>query len=356
MAYTTIDDPTIYFNSVLYTGTGSGGSNRQITGVGFQPDWVWIKNRNSAQEHVLVDSIRGATKSLDSSANSAESTTSTQVGAFISDGFQLGSGSVQNRVNGSGNGLVAWNWKTGTSFTNDASATGIGTIDSTGSVNTDAGFSIISYTGTGSAGTVAHGLGAVPKMIIIKSRNTASLWGVYHQAIGNTHGLFLNATNAATSLSAYWNNTSPTSSVFSLGGDADINKSSDPLIAYCFADIKGYLKFGSYTGNGNADGTFVYTGFKPAFVLVKRTDTAGYEWSIWDNKRDSFNLADTTLRPNSSATESTIGSFYQIDMLSQGFKFRTSNVDVNASSASYIYMAFAESPFVNSNGVPNNAR
>ena len=348
MAYTEIDKPSDYFTTKLYAGNDSGQS---IT-MDFAPNWVWIKDRGGADPHGAYDSVRGALKQIRVNLTNAERTLAGSLTSFNSDGFTVGN---DDGTNDNGHNFVSWNWRAGTSFTNDASGTGIGSIDSTGSVNTDAGFSIISYTGTGSAGTVAHGLGAVPKMIIIKSRNTVSLWGVYHQAIGNTHGLFLNATNAATSLSAYWNNTSPTSSVFSLGGDADINKSSDPLIAYCFAEKQGYSKFGSYTGNGNADGTFVYTGFKPAFLLQKCSSSAGDNWHLIDNKRSSFNECNNTLRADLNNAEYT-GDAYSIDMLSNGFKIRNTDGNFNRSGSTYIYMAFAENPFVTSTGVPATAR
>ena len=345
MAYTDIDKPSDYFNTKLYTGNGS---SQAITGVNFEPDFLWIKGRSGARNHSLFDIVRGNDKRIISNTNGAE-TTETSVTSFDTDGFTLDSGTTSNA---NGETFVAWNWKAGTSFTNDASSTGVGSIDSTGSVNTDAGFSIISYTGTGSAGTVAHGLGAVPKMIIIKSRNTTSLWGVYHQAIGNTHGLFLNATNAATSLSAYWNNTSPTSSVFSLGGDADINKSSDPLIAYCFAEKQGYSKFGSYVGNSNANGTFIYTGMKPSFILIKSSSDVT-NWQIYDNKRLGYNVDNNALRANLSNAELTDND---IDILSNGFKIRKVSDQFNGGAFVYQYLAFAENPFVTSTGIPTTAR
>jgi len=345
MAYSNIKKPSDYFNTKLYTGNGS---SQAITGVNFEPDFLWIKGRSGARNHSLFDIVRGNDKRIISNTNGAE-TTETSVTSFDTDGFTLDSGTTSNA---NGETFVAWNWKAGTSFTNDASSTGVGSIDSTGSVNTDAGFSIISYTGTGSAGTVAHGLGAVPKMIIIKSRNTTSLWGVYHQAIGNTHGLFLNATNAATSLSAYWNNTSPTSSVFSLGGDADINKSSDPLIAYCFAEKQGYSKFGSYVGNSNANGTFIYTGMKPSFILIKSSSDVT-NWQIYDNKRLGYNVDNNALRANLSNAELTDND---IDILSNGFKIRKVSDQFNGGAFVYQYLAFAENPFVTSTGIPTTAR
>tara|TARA_R100001126_G_scaffold85773_1_gene54278 strand:+ start:683 stop:1744 length:1062 start_codon:yes stop_codon:yes gene_type:complete len=353
MAYTTIDKPTDYFNTITYTGDNT---DRSFTGVGFQPDWVWVKARNNTTWHMLFDAVRGAgvEKELHSNSTQAEGASDNvaygYINSFDTDGFSTIDGtSSSDALNESGRTYVAWNWLAGGS----ASSNSNGSITSSVSANTTAGFSIVSYTGTGSASTVGHGLGAVPKMIIIKSRNTTSLWGVYHQAIGNTHGLFLNATNAATSLSAYWNNTSPTSSVFSVGSDADINKSGDPLIAYCFAEKKGYSKFGSYDGNGNADGPFIHTGFKPAWLMIK-----GYagtdDWIMMDNKRSGFNSENEYLDANNNSTESD-GSG-NIDFLSNGFKIKSTFSSLNYSTGEYIYMAFAESPFVNSNGVPTNAR
>jgi len=347
MSYTNgLDKPTDYFNTTLYT--GNGGNGHTISGVGFQSDLTWLKSRSSAISHMWIDSVRGVNTVINSNTTDAE-TTFNCLDPWNSDGFVL-----SNNTNFNGNGVtfVSWNFKAGTSFTNDASSTGIGTIDSTGSFNNDSGFSIVSYSGTGSNGTIKHGMNVPPSMIIVKSRDTTSLWGVYHQAIGNTHGLFLNATNASTSLSAYWNNTSPTSSVFSVGGDADINKSSDPLIAYCFAEKKGYSKFGSYVGNGNADGTFVYTGFKPALFLLK-ANAAGENWRIFDNKRSTFNPNSTSLQPNSSNAEA---SNTDIDFCSNGIKLRTTSGEINPSGTSFIYMAFAENPFVTSTGVPATAR
>jgi len=349
MAYTDIDKPSDYFNTVLYTGNNT--DNTSITGVGFQPDWVWLKARNQADYHYSMDSVRGALKPLFQNDTSAEANFSDSLKSFNTDGFTLG---TSGDLNAASQTMVAWNWKAGTSFTNDASSTGIGTIDSTGSVNDTAGFSIVSYTGTGSNGNLKHGLSTAPAMIIIKSRNTVSLWGVYHQAIGNTHGLFLNATNAATSLSAYWNNTSPTSSVFSLGGDADINKSSDPLIAYCFAEKQGYSKFGSYTGNGSStDNSFIYTGFKIGWLMIKKTSGTS-NWTIWDSVRQS-NEINKPLWGDLSNAE-TAQSTVKLDLLSNGFKIRGNGSNVGSSGGSYIYMCFAENPFVSSTGVPATAR
>ena len=347
MAYTDIDKPSDYFNTVLYTGNNT--DNTSITGVGFQPDWVWLKARNQADYHYSMDSVRGALKPLFQNDTSAEANFSDSLKSFNTDGFTLG---TSGDLNAASQTMVAWNWKAGGGA---GSSNEDGSINTTStSVNQTAGFSISTWTGTGSNATVGHGLGAAPAMIIIKSRNTVSLWGVYHQAIGNTHGLFLNATNAATSLSAYWNNTSPTSSVFSLGGDADINKSSDPLIAYCFAEKQGYSKFGSYTGNGSStDNSFIYTGFKIGWLMIKKTSGTS-NWTIWDSVRQS-NEINKPLWGDLSNAE-TAQSTVKLDLLSNGFKIRGNGSNVGSSGGTYIYMAFAENPFVTSTGVPATAR
>ena len=341
MAYTTIDNPGSFFKTVLYTGDGS--TSNAITGVGFQPDWVWIKRRNNANPHFLNDSVRGATKDLRSDGTDAE-TTNNQYGilkSFDSDGFTVSVGSTNGaRANTSGGTFASWNWKAGTSFSNDASATGVGTIDSTGSINTTSGFSIISYTGTGSNGTIAHGLGAVPVMIIFKALGTLN-WLVYHKDVANTHALFLNTTSAKDASSTYFQDTTPTSSVFSLGTSNLVND-TNPYIAYCFAEKKGYSKFGSYTGTGVDAGPFSYCGFKPSFVLTKRTDSSG-SWVIQDNKRPGYNETSLDLNPNNSEAEESNNG---IDMLSNGFKQRNTDAHTNASGGTYIYWAFAENPFV----------
>jgi hypothetical protein len=353
MAYTTIKKPSDYFNTLLYSGNNT--AQRQLTGVGFQPDLVWIKGRSgtyaSGYPHFVFDGVRGVGKQIFTNNTNAESTNLNNLYSFDSDGFSLGQSAVDSVTNGSSTEFVSWNWLA----SNTTASNTVGDINSTVSVNTTSGFSIGTYTGNGTAGaTIGHGLASDKVTIIVKRTDTTSNWGVKHYKIPATQWLQLDQNDGANTSSLIWNDTEPTSSVFSVGSYVGTNASGGTYVFYAFAEKKGFSKFGSYTGNGNADGTFVYTGFKPAFVLVKRTDTAGYEWSIWDNKRDPFNLADTTLRPNSSASESTIGSFYQIDMLSQGYKFRTSNGDVNDSGGTYIYMAFAEEPLVGDN--PATAR
>ena len=357
MAYTTIDKPSDYFETKLYTGN-AGTLN--VTGLDFQPDWVWLKNRQNDYFHALYDSVRGTgnTKSIVSNNTDAEGTSSIyhNLTAFNSDGFSLGTTSNINTINTNAENHVAWNWKAGTSFTNDASATGIGTIDSTGSVNTDAGFSIVSYTGNGSNGaSFSHGLNVKPKIVLIKNRTTAKNWVYWQDTTNNGTSdvrLCLNLTNAN------FNNFHVTfgTSTITLGDTDDAwNKSGDNLIAYCFAEKQGYSKFGSYTGNGNADGTFVYLGFKPAMIIRKVSSTTG-GWLIHDSTRTPFNGLNSNtngLRPNTSEAEF---DYFDIDYLSNGFKLRTSESNHNASGATFIYMAFASEPFTTSTGVCATAR
>ena len=352
-----IDKPTDHFRTKTYTGNGGTQSITFDESDNMQPDWVWIKDRDDGSSHAITDSVRGNTKYLMSNDTYQEETLTDRVTSFDSNGFSLSSSAA---VNQSSAGNVAWCWKTGTSFSNDASATGVGTIDSTGSVNTDAGFSIVSYTGNGTSGTeVAHGLGSTPDLYITKSRSYAYGWGVYHKDIANDKGFFLNGTDAQLTGTGFRNSTAPTSSVFTLGGGSQpyrytSNKSGETYIGYFFNEVKGYSKFGSYTGNGNADGTFVYTGFRPAWVMLKRTDSTS-SWYMQDNKRQTFNVLNTPLYADTADAEGA-SSDRLIDILSNGFKLRGSSTAINASGGSYIYMAFAESPFVNSSGVPTNAR
>ena len=340
-----IDKPTDYFNTKLYTGTGS---ELAITGVGFQPDWTWIKGRNVAYDHNLFDAVRGATKTMKSNKSDAESTQAQMLKSFDSDGFTIGTDGALNENDT--RTYVAWNWKAGTSFTNDASSTGIGSIDSSGSFNNDSGFSIVSYTGGGSNATVKHGLNTAPSMIIFKRRvGSGWNWSTYHKSMGNNYFVSLNLTNAKsnTSSSTHFQDTTPTSSVFSIGDSGHLN--GDDIIAYCFADKQGYSKFGGFVGNGNNDGTFVYTGFKPA-LLIAKSHTSTNDWVIFDNKRDPFNLTQHKLYP--SANDAAATSENDFDFLSNGFKLRQSGYGTNT----FIYMAFAENPFVTSTGVPATAR
>jgi hypothetical protein len=343
MAYTTIDDPSAYFQTKLYTGTGSSNA---ITGVGFQPDFCWIKNRGTATAARVFDSVRGATKVLYTSETDAEGTNAQSLKSFDSDGFTMGTHAT---LNASSNNIVSWNWKAGTSFTNDASSTSVGSIDSAGSVNTTSGFSIITYTGTGSAATVAHGLGVAPKLIINRTISAAKEWDVYYG--DPTDYLVLNTTAATADASDKWNDTAPTSTVWSIESSSQNNTSGGTCLAYCFAEKKGFSKIGSYTGNGNADGNFIYLGFKPAFILLKGTANTE-NWSIYDNKRLGYNVDNNVLASNSSAAELTDDN---IDLLSNGFKIRRQTGLLN-DAQNYIFMAFAEQPLVTSTGVPATAR
>ena len=351
MAYTTIDDPSAYFKVQLYTGTGS--SNAQTfadTDTDMQPDMVWIKSRSDAFNHMLYDAARGVQKHIKPDSTAAEATDANSLTAFGSDGFTVGTNSD---INNSSDTYAAWCWNTqgGAGSSNEA-----GTINSTTtSVGQTQGISISTYTGTNTAATIGHGLGAVPKMVIVKRTNGAAGWYVHHQNLtsANYH-LVMNTAAVQGTGTGQWNDTLPTSTVFSVGTGSDTNGSSDTYVAYCFAPKQGFSKFGSYIGNGNADGNFVYLGFRPAFVLVKKA-TATDNWFLFDNKREGYNAINDALRPNLNNTELDLAGV-GMDLLSNGFKLRSGDDDLNDSNT-FIYMAFAEAPFVTgSGGVPCNAR
>jgi hypothetical protein len=343
MAYTTIKKPSDYFNTKLYTGTGSAGQTQ--TGVGFQPDLVWTKSRSNAYPHQWYDIIRGVTKRIQSNDTSAEATQSNGLTSFDSDGFTVGDASGTGVNNAT---YASWNW-----LANGAGVANTdGTISSTVSANTTSGFSIVSYTGNATAGaTVGHGLGSTPSMIIIKVRSTANNWGVYHKSMGATKAMYLDGTSGETT-DGWLNNTAPDSSVFTLSGGNYGNTNGNTHIAYCFAEKQGFSKFGSYTGNGSTDGTFVYTGFKPAWVMIKRTNAAT-PWCMWDNKRNTFNLTQNYLYANDAGAEGS-GASIDMDMLSNGFKLKNSSSFLNTSGDSFIYMAFASEPLIGDN--PATAR
>ena len=336
MAYTTIDDPSEYFHTQLFTGTGSQRNITNDANAGdFQPDWVWIKGRSIAEANMLYDSTRGVTKDLRSETTAGDNTNAQGLQAFNSDGFQIGT--LQN-VNNNTSTYVSWQWKAngGTTASNTD-----GSVTSTVQANTEAGFSIVTYTGTGSNATIGHGLGVAPKMIIQKNRDETQPWWTYVEFIGAGGQLRLNGTNAAGSDGGVlWNSTAPTSSVFSVGDNTGTNGSSDKCIAYCFAEKQGYSKIGKYIGNGNANGTFVYTGFKPAWVMLKRTDNAsGTDWGIHDAKRSPFNTTIAHLNANDANAEGNYTST-ALDFVSNGFKVRTNNPYANASGGTYFYYGF----------------
>ena len=346
LATPSIKDGSAYFNPVLFT--GNSGTAFSVTGVGFQPDWVWGKPRSLADNHRLMDVVRGSTKQILSNSGGAEFTQAQGITSFDSDGFTVG---THNGLNNGTNTYVAWCWladnTTGSSNTD-------GSINTTAtSVNTTAGFSISKYDGSGSNATVGHGLGIAPKMVIVKELTDSRSWVVYHEGIGDAAKvIYLDQTAAAGTDSAVWNSTAPTSTVFSVGTANGSNGSGNTYIAYAFAEIPGYSSFGSYTGNGSTDGTFVYTGFKPAFIMYKVTSTTD-SWEMYDTTRRTFNVYGTQLKANLSNAET---DDTRIDILSNGFKARSTNTAVNASGASYIYMAFAEHPFGGDGVAPATAR
>ena len=350
MAYTTINKSSLHFNTKLFT--GNGGTNAQ-TGVGFQPDLLWFKNRSAGINHMWFDSVRGINKYFYGNLTEAQGTSSSILTARGSDGFTVG---ANGNVNGNGNGIASWNWKAGSSFSNSAGANGA-SIASTGSVNTAAGFSIISYTGNGaSSATLAHGLGAVPKMMIVKRRDASASWFVYHQILGANNQLKLDNQEASSANQGAWNNTTPTSSLFTIGTADSVNANNGTYINYLFSEIPGYSKIDKYTGNGVADGPIVNCGFKPAFVLVKITTASNENWMLLDNKRDGFNTQNDQLFPNTNDDEE---ANTEADFLSNGFKLTRANSRMNGAAGNYIFMAFAENPFVTSTGngsIPTTAR
>jgi hypothetical protein len=345
----TVNNGALYMAATTYTGNGTASTSilnsaNNTIGTTFAPNFVWIKSRSAATNHYLYDTLRGANNQLLSNATNTESTVANRMTAFNSNGFTLGS---DTEVNASAATYVGWQWLAGT-------ASGVsntsGSITSTVSANTTAGFSVVTYTGTGANATVGHGLGVAPSMIIMKNRQAANSWVVYHVSTGNGNVLILNSTNASTADSTAWNTTTPTSSVFSLGSGAaaDTNQTTGggQHVAYCFAAVSGYSAFGSYTGNGSTDGPFIYTGFRPRFVMTKRTDSTS-DWLIFDTSRNTYNVANSTLLPDSSAAEITDAN-RMIDFVSNGFKVRSALAEFNGSGNNMIYVAFAENPFTSS--------
>jgi hypothetical protein len=337
-------------NTKLYT--GNGGTNA-ITGVGFQPAWTWLKNRSTTQDHEIYDAVRGATKAVHSNSNSDQSTYANGLNAFGTDGFTVGD---RGNINGSGNNIVSWNWKAGTTSV----PSGGSITPSAVSINTTSGFGIYKYAGvSGASATIAHGLGVAPELVIAKktSASTNAEWTVYHGANTSapaTDYLSLSSSAGTADADNRWYDTKPTSSLITVGDSMTNEGGSHEFIMYAFAPKRGYSKFGSYVGNGDDDGNFLYTGMKPSFFMVKRTDSSG-NWLMFDNKRDPFNEVYKDLRPNSSNAEDTNTGYNDCDFLSNGIKLTENGADFNNSGSTYIYMAFGQS-LVGSNNVPCTAR
>ena len=343
MAYTTINKSTDYFNTKLFTGNGSTNA---ITGVGFQPDLVWLKNRDGANDHQLYDAVRGATKYLRSESTDGEGTASTGLTSFDSDGFTVGSAGTTNN---NGANMASWNWKAGT--TSGINTTGADITPSSYSMNATSGISIIKFTGNGVDGAkIAHGLGAVPEMLISKRLDNSNYWAVYHKS-DNTDYLVLNTTDAFSD-APIWKDSDPTSVYYQTDSSTSVNANGDNLVAYCFKSVTGFSKIGSYTGNGNSDGTFVYTGFKPAFVMWKKSSGAD-GWHMVDEKRDVDNPIQARIEADSNSAEYTSADW--CDLVSNGIKFRNTGGGVNGNGDKYIYIAFGQS-LVGSNNVPCTAR
>ena len=334
MAFSTISKSSSFFNSTIYTGNGT--VDTALTTGTFQPDLTWFKNRGTTESHMWMDAVRGATYYIQSNSTAAEGNSSDKISAFTSTGVSLGRGAETNE---NSQPLVCWAWKANGSGSSNSD----GTITSTVSVDSTSKFSIVKWTGNSTAGaTVGHGLGVAPSFMIIKNLGASTQWLTWWDFFANTEMMYLNLTNAKGTGQTYLNSTTPTSSVITLGGGADENQNT--MIAYCFAEVPGFSKFGTYTGNGVVNGAFVYTGFKPSFVVIKREDQTT-NWVVYDNKRDSYNTGSKVLLPDNSAAE-TSGT-QKIDLLSNGFKLRSTGNNTNDSSP-YVYMAFGQ-PIVSTN-------
>ena len=348
MAYSAISKSSLYFNTKLYTGTGSSNA---LTGVGFQPDWTWIKRRNSAGDHELYDAVRGVTKALYSNGNSAEYAHTNGLTAFGTDGFTVGSG---GSVNNSSDTFASWNWKANGSSTttnNDGATT------SYISHNSTAQFSIIKYTGTGSATNIGHGLNGTPDCFITKGYSGATDWHLWNNSFTANQRIKLNSNGAVTTNTSIFH-TLPDATKIYFGSGGDVNGNGVNYICYAWKNVKGFSKSGPYTGNDNADGAFVYCGFKPRWLMITRSDAAGYHWRIYDTARsaaDGGNPLDKRVNANLTEAEGTHASDFDVDVYSTGFKLRTSS-QINVAAAKYVFIAFAESPFVSSEGTPTTAR
>ena len=347
MAYTTIDNGALYFNSKIYSGTGSSNA---ITGIGFQPDWVWIKNKGATSSHRMVNAVSGSSELMSTNITNVGADSS-YVSAFNSDGFTVGSA---NDTNQSSNDFISWCWKCETAFTNDASATGVGSIDSSGRTNQTAGISIITYDGTGSAGTIAHNLGAVPDAIWIKRISSADNWTVGHNDLGWGGFIRLDSSASFSTNTNTWNNTAPTSTVFSVN-HVDVNASGETFVAYIFKSIQGYSKISRYYGNEDTSNPqLIYTGFQPAFILIKKSTGSTDSWFLHDQLRDGYNEDNEYMRPNENTAQGS--GVNRLNIFSNGFQVPTTDKSHNADGVGYIYWAFAKHPFVSSSGIPTTAR
>ena len=357
--YTTIDNPELYFQIKLYTGTGSENAITLDGDEDMQPDFVWIKCRSNSENHVIHDSVRGATKVIHSDTTDAEYTVAQGLKSFDSDGFTLG---TSNFANQSSRTFVAWCWKAGTSFTNDASATSVGNTDSSGSASSTAGFSIAKWVGAGASLDiqVKHGLSVKPAVMWTKNIEEAggNHWAVYHHkntSAPETDYLKLSSNASTTDDAEIWADTEPTSAIFTAGDHSGSNRANDDFVGYFWNDVQGYSKFGSFVGNGSTDGPFVHLGFSPELIIWKNATTGNLQgWWMADAKRDTYNVADENLRPNGSGAASE--SYDMFDFTSNGFKVRWDDDSINDSGETIVYMAFAKAPFVNSKKIPCNAR
>ena len=356
MAYTTINKSSLNMNTKLYTGDGN---QQNVTGVGFEPSWTWVKQRLGTTDHSEQDAPRGVGKQLQPNDTSAETSNNNSLVNFISDGFTVGfgTGDADPKVNLSGGSYASWNWKAGTAVSGNTSGSGAYKTY-TGSVNATAGFSIIKYTGNGTNGmTIPHHLGAVPKMIMVKRLDASANWQIYHTSLGATKYIQLNQPSAAATSSSRWYDVEPTSSVFTLGTDSDVNVNDATFVAYSFSEVSGYSRFNTFYGNNAVNGTFVYTGFSPAFVMFRKADTSA-NWFMMNNKMFPANGVNASggdqkyLYANTTNNEQ--GGYGQTDLISNGFKFRSSDGDLNGATR-YLYMAFGQT-LVGTNTIPNNAR
>ena len=344
MAYTTIDKHTAYFNSIAYAGTSSGA--KAVTGVGHQPDMIWFKQRDATRSWVMINSVRGVGKALASDGEAAEQTNANYLASFDSDGFTTGS-TQDNGTNTNGGTYAAYCWKAGT--TSGIDATGADITPTSYSMNATSGISIINYTGNGTDGAkIAHGLGAIPELMIIKRLSNSNYWAVFHKSDVTDYLVF--GTTAAFSDAPIWKDTMPTSIYYQTDNSGSVNASGDQMTAWCFKSIPGFSKIGSYLGNGNADGNFVYTGFKPAFIMIKYASGGGTgPWNIYDNKSKGYNAENDYVQANTTSSENSDGN--QLDILCNGFKFRSNDGDSNTSGGTYIYYAVGQT-LVGSNGIP----